>query len=152
MANYDYANDLTEKNVPARWARVSEFLVEDVPHQLDELHPNYRDTLQHVYDEFVNPMTDAAALAEAIDALEIGLGSNPNLNEVTTDLTFPLTGLHGTTVSWDASDHSAISNTGVVTRPANGEGNEEGTVTATVSKGAESDTKTFSVTVLELPE
>src|SRR3989344_1092474 len=53
-------------------------------------------------------------------------------------------------ISWQSSDNNVLNKyTGKITRPKNGEGNKEVTLTATLSKGAVSDTKTFTLIVLE---
>lgn len=53
------------------------------------------------------------------------------------------------TVTWSSSDTSIIANDGTITRPAIGEGNIIVTLTATLTVGTETLTKTFEVTVKE---
>lgn len=115
-------------------------------------------TMIHDADEildFDSQIIDAAVIddSEAVQlaksGLTIGLESNTSLSEVTTDITLPTSGLYGTTVSWDTSAHSSITEAGVVSRPANGNGDDSATLVATISKNAASDTKSFDVTVLE---
>ena len=98
----------------------------------------------------VNPndgINDAEAVALDKQSLEIGLGSNPDLQSVESDLTFLTSGSNGTTITWDASGVSSIDNSGIVAQPSGVD--ESGQIVATISKGSESDTKTFNVTVLQ---
>ncbi|KZE49511.1 sugar-binding domain protein [Brevibacillus parabrevis] len=89
---------------------------------------------------------DTQAVTTAKDALDLG-----NTTAVEADLTLPTTGANGVSISWLSSDAAVVSNTGTVTRPANGAGNATVTLTATLTKGAASTTKTFTVTVVEAP-
>jgi hypothetical protein len=76
--------------------------------------------------------------------------SNTAQDSVTSNLTLPTSGASGSAISW-ASSNAAISNTGVVTRPANSSGDVQVTLTATLMSGEASDTVAFTLTVLELP-
>jgi len=87
--------------------------------------------------------TDAEKLAEAKVALLL-----PVAGLVLSDITLPATALDAA-VTWASSNTAAITNAGVVTRPLNGEGNEVVTLTATLTIGTETTTKTFEVTVRE---
>ncbi|MFE1242951.1 S-layer homology domain-containing protein [Fictibacillus sp. NPDC058756] len=92
---------------------------------------------------------DAAAVAAAQTALTVGYTSPDTASSVTQNVTLATT-LNGASISW-ASDNAAITNAGVVTRPANGSGDATVTLTATIVKGASTATKTFTLTVLEVP-
>ena len=100
-------------------------------------------------------MTDDVAVSlakEALVAADISYAAGDSAASVTQNITLPTSGENGTTISWGSSNTGAIStsgSTGSVTRPDCGSGNATVTLTATISKGAESDTKTFSVTVIE---
>ena len=99
--------------------------------------------------------TDAEAVAAdlaTLAATDIS-GTNADLNNVKVSLTsLPTTGANGTTISWESSNESILSNDGqTVSRPAFGIGDASITLTATVSKNAESDTQVFNITVLETP-
>lgn len=85
-------------------------------------------------------LTDAQALAAAMGYVDIGA-------TVSSDLTLP-TEMYGVTISW-ASDNAAITDMGVVTRPANGDGDATVNLTATYTINAETDTEVFVVTVPE---
>jgi len=87
--------------------------------------------------------TDADLVAEATTALLL-----TNLNEVTSNLTLPNSGLHSSVVTWASSDTAVVTDAGVVTRPAVGEANAVITLTATITIGDESDTKDFTVRVI----
>ncbi|WP_284646574.1 S-layer homology domain-containing protein [Paenibacillus silviterrae] len=91
-------------------------------------------------------MTDADAVAMDKAALAIGYGSGDSATNVTAKLTLPVSGSNGTAVAW-ASNDPAISTSGSVTRPAEGQADKQVTLTATITKGTASDTKTFMVTV-----
>lgn len=67
------------------------------------------------------------------------------------DLTLPTVGSQGSTIAWTSSDPSVISPTGEVTRPAAGAPDATVTLTARITSGPVSRTKTFTVTVLAKP-
>lgn len=99
---------------------------------------------------------DIALVASDKEALtnDFIKGGNANLSNVTTTLTNPLPSLgsNGSTITWVSNNTSVISNNGqIVVRPVFGSGNTTVTLTATITKGAVSDTKTFTLIVLELP-
>lgn len=88
-----------------------------------------------------------------LDANAIYLG---DLSAVTKDLQLPTTGeLHGSQISWTSSrpDVIAIVDPGIgkVTRPEHGSGNVEVTLTATLTYGQATATRTFVAVVLEAP-
>jgi hypothetical protein len=89
---------------------------------------------------------DSVVAAKA--ALAITFGGSDSAASVTQSMTLPLTGTGSTTVSW-SSDHTGIvANNGTVTQP----GSDTAVVlTATITKGATSDTKAFLVTVKAAP-
>lgn len=95
--------------------------------------------------ESVNKIAlDKAALTDAAV-----LNGNTSLTTVKTDLTTLNTGIfatgaQGSTITW-SSNNSAVTNVGVVTR---GVTNTTVNLTATLTHGGITDTKTFSVTVL----
>ncbi|GAA4054459.1 family 43 glycosylhydrolase [Streptomyces shaanxiensis] len=82
----------------------------------------------------------------ADDKAALSLGDT---GAVTADLDLPKTGTAGgSSISWASDAPSVVSDTGKVTRPAAGEPDAHATLTATLKKGAVTDTKTFEVTVL----
>ena len=90
-------------------------------------------------------MTDAQAVAAAKAALAVGYASGDSAASVTQNLTLPATGIDTSTIAWSSSDTSVVTNAGVVTRPSVGDASV--TLTATVTVGSASDTKTFPITV-----
>jgi beta-xylosidase len=82
------------------------------------------------------------------DAAALSLG---DLSAVTADLSLPTTAANGSTLTWSSSDTAVVSNDGVVTRPPAGESAVDVTLTATLTRGAASDTKTFTATVQPSP-
>ncbi len=57
---------------------------------------------------------------------------------------------NGVSVNWSSDNTSCVSDYGIVTRPAEEDDNCEATLTATFSKGTETDTTTFTFTVESL--
>ncbi|NLV17789.1 MAG: hypothetical protein GXY50_11390 [Syntrophomonadaceae bacterium] len=92
---------------------------------------------------------DAQAVADAKAALTFDTikGSNTAANNIVSNLNLGTIGANGTTISWTSDKPAYIATNGTVTRPAQGAGNELVTLTATITKGAASDTKTFTFTV-----
>ena len=88
-------------------------------------------------------LTDANRLASDVAVLDLG-----DLSGVTADLALPTTGAYGSTITWSSSDAAHIDSTGNVTRPGAGDGAVDVTLTATLTRGASSGTKTFVATVL----
>ena len=82
-----------------------------------------------------------ADISEAVESLEV-------LDQTTSDLTLPTTGVHDVEISWESSDTSVIANDGTVTQPTFIEGNKTVTLTASLQLGGETLVKTFEVTVL----
>lgn len=79
------------------------------------------------------------------DAAALSLG---DLSAVTSNLTLPATGANGSTIAWSSSDPGVIATNGAVTRPAASAGNATVTLTATLTRGSTTQTKTFAATVL----
>lgn len=86
------------------------------------------------------PRTDAQVVG-AVQA-ELTLG---NTSAVTANLVLPTSGTRGALISWTSSNPAVLSNTGVVTSPANGDVNL--TLTARIVRGTAVAVKTFAVTV-----
>ncbi|QSR28335.1 hypothetical protein CFH99_22180 [Nocardioides aromaticivorans] len=90
-------------------------------------------------DDVVTPVVDA-------DAAALTLGDT---SAVVSNLSLPATGASTTTsIAWASSDPARVSSTGVVTRPAHGSPSAPVTLTATLTRGTETRTRTFDVTVL----
>lgn len=97
-------------------------------------------------------MTDAEAVAadKAALTLENIKGINISENNITTNLSLPSSGSSGTDITWSSSSPGYISNAGVVTRPEAAQGDQAAAMTATISRGGASDTKTFDLIVKAL--
>ncbi len=91
-------------------------------------------------------MTDAEAVAAAMEALVIGYAEGDSATGVTQNLTLPTSGSSGCSISWASSSPAVISTAGVVNQPA--VGNAQVTMTATVSSHEVSQDVPFSLTVL----
>ncbi|WIM95864.1 Ig-like domain repeat protein [Actinoplanes oblitus] len=81
----------------------------------------------------------------AADRAALTLGDTSAL---AADLSLPATAPHGSALSWSTSDPAVVTAGGVVTRPAAGQPAATATLTATLTRGASTATKTFAVTVL----
>lgn len=92
----------------------------------------------------VDALKDAKAVADDKTALTIA----GDLNDVQADLVLAATGTNGSKITWSSSNTAIVANDGKVTRP-NG-ANVQVTLTATITKGATTDTKVFVVTVTGL--
>ncbi|WKK72550.1 family 43 glycosylhydrolase [Rathayibacter oskolensis] len=84
--------------------------------------------------------TDTTRVARDTAALDLG-----DLSSVTANLTLPTTGANGSAIAWSSSDTAVISTSGVVTRPASGVATA--TLTATVTRGSATQTRTFTAKV-----
>jgi len=105
--------------------------------------------VQTAIDAAVANIVNMNIVAAAKSALVIGYVTGDSEASVTQNITL-ITEQGGVTISW-ASENAAITNNGAVTRPAFTTGDVTGNLIATLTKGAASDTKTFSVTVIKLP-
>ncbi|MGP3957707.1 family 43 glycosylhydrolase [Nonomuraea sp. 3N208] len=95
----------------------------------------------------VMPEHDDAKIAQdAAAALKVH-----GADDVRGNLTLPVVGENGTTVSWASGEPSVITPTGEVTRPAPDAGDVTVTLTATVTKNAATATREFTAKVRELP-
>ncbi|MFI1722709.1 family 43 glycosylhydrolase [Streptomyces sp. NPDC020489] len=89
---------------------------------------------------------DRTATERAAEALTVH-----NFDDVRGNLTLPASGDYGTDVSWASADPDVITAAGVVHRPAHGDGAATVELTATVSKGAATTSRSFTAKVPELP-
>ncbi|MCL2675585.1 MAG: hypothetical protein FWE84_03225 [Firmicutes bacterium] len=96
-------------------------------------------------------MSDLDAVQGATNALDWNVIRNANTLQtaVTSALDLSTEGEYGAIISWSSSNVALIANDGTVTRPAFHSGDTSATLTATISRGSESDTKTFEITVLK---
>lgn len=89
-------------------------------------------------------IADQLAVAAAKNQLAITYATGDTATAVTKNITLPAT-VAGVNVTWSSSNTAYITNAGVVYR---GTANQAVTMTATLTKGATTDTKTFNLTVL----
>ena len=87
-------------------------------------------------------LSDLELLDDAKNELDIILSSGDSLNSVTKDITLPLSGINGVTVTWSSSNTTIINNYGVVTRSSN---DVVVTLTATLTLNGQSVTKVFTL-------
>ena len=83
------------------------------------------------------------------DKAHLDLG---DLSGLIARISLPAEGELGSTITWETSDASVIRADGRVFRPEAGAGDGKATLTANISHGEATDTKTFEVTVLAKPE
>lgn len=96
--------------------------------------------------------TQVAAAKTALTWFVVG-GGNVSSSQVISWLSLPasLAGFSGVAISWATSNPAVVTTNGVVNRPAPGAANQTATLTATISKGFITDSKTFDITVPALP-
>ncbi len=87
--------------------------------------------------------SDEEVVQAIVEDLDLG-----NTSEVVSHLVLPTEGTTGAAIVWQTSDESVITNTGEIHRPSADEGPSTATLTATITKGSESATKSFDITVL----
>jgi arabinan endo-1,5-alpha-L-arabinosidase len=89
------------------------------------------------------PRTDRQVALAIYNELSLG-----PTTAVTGNLTLPTTAARNAVIGWTSSNPAVVSNTGVVTTPATG--SIDVTLTARITKGTATLTKTFTVTVRKL--
>ncbi|WP_193605189.1 immunoglobulin-like domain-containing protein [Nocardioides dongkuii] len=94
--------------------------------------------------EAAESAADTSTAAADSDTAALTLGDT---SAVVADLALPATGPSGSTITWATSDPGVVGASGAVTRPAFGQPDGTATLTATVTRGAVSRTRTFEVTV-----
>lgn len=92
------------------------------------------------------PASDTEIVANSKNYLsfESFKGANVSPNAITGDLSLPAS-LYGATISWSSDTPAVIANDGTYTAPAD---DTSVVLTATITKNATNDTKTFSLTAL----
>jgi len=102
-------------------------------------------------------LTDAEAVAQTKagltwDDIKGRTGfENPAENDVHFNLKLPTKGVDGAVITWSTTDGARIATDGTVVMNPNGSGTAAVTIEATISRGSESDTKQFNLTVREAP-
>lgn len=97
------------------------------------------------------PPLDTESITADKTALEISYALGDTANSVTQNIGLSTSGATGTSISWSSDLPSIIATDGTVLLPANGSGNVTVTLTATLAKNTDSDTKMFVLNVLEIP-
>ncbi|MBD3919825.1 S-layer homology domain-containing protein [Paenibacillus sp. PR3] len=88
--------------------------------------------------------TEQQVVDDVVNGVVSDLG---DLTNVVSDLKLPLVGTRHTSITWQTSNASVVSATGAVTRPESNEPAGVVELTATVTKGSTTVTKTVTVTV-----
>ena len=97
------------------------------------------------------PDPNIADVQQASNSLQIELRGQVT-NRIISDIGLTNLAADGVMVSWGSSDADIITTNGMVTRPALGRSNAQVTLTASLYKGAVTNTKAFTLTVpAELP-
>lgn len=81
------------------------------------------------------------------EALAISYAAGDSAERVTQNIELPATGANGSQITWASSNEAYIKPDGSVTRPKPDEGDQQVTLTATLTKGAATAQKTFDLTV-----
>lgn len=118
--------------------------------QWDEISEQYVMTFTAMSDEGIaiwGSKQENRSVAEVLKAIEEELDLG-NTNEVVNNLVLPVVGANGATISWETSDESVISNTGEINRPSEEVGPLNAMLTATITMGEATATKSFAITVL----
>ncbi|MGM7724752.1 LamG-like jellyroll fold domain-containing protein [Metabacillus sp. Hm71] len=100
-----------------------------------------------VWGSKLQDQTDQEIAAAVYEDLDLG-----DTDKVIANLTLPTEGTRHTTISWKTSDPNVITETGEITRPEAGESPLTAELTATITKGEVTKTKTFTITVLPYQE
>lgn len=98
---------------------------------------------EEIKEVIAESFSDTDAVSKAKDSLTLG-----DTSRVIKDIALPDTAENGVTVTWETSDASVLSDKGVVTRPGSDKENATVTLTATLSRGENTDTKEYQVIVL----
>ena len=95
-------------------------------------------------------ITDAAAVSNASNALVIGYSGSDSATNVTANVMLVTNATNGVSITWSSSNTNVIATNGDVTRPSFNQGDTNVVLTATLSKGAVTNTKSFTLTVIAL--
>jgi hypothetical protein len=96
-------------------------------------------------------LTDSQRVAADKTALDITFGTSDSAFRVTSNIVLSPKGPNGSNVVWISSNMAVISNSGVVTRPTAGSGDTVVIMTAVITSGGFAETKSFVLTVKQLP-
>ncbi|MDS1029691.1 Ig-like domain-containing protein [Bacillota bacterium LX-D] len=107
-----------------------------------------------------NKLTTGTTLnvtAKEVDSITAGDSASVAADKAALNLTYsgtgnlvlPATGANGSTITWNSNTPAIINNAGVVTRSTADNTDDVVVMTATITKGSVTDTKTFNITVPE---
>ncbi|WP_426446107.1 LamG-like jellyroll fold domain-containing protein [Paenibacillus sp. S-38] len=96
-----------------------------------------------VWGSQLQDKTDKQLVDDVYNDLLLG-----DTGKVISNLTLPTEGTRHTKIAWKTSNPAVITETGEVTRPEDGSAAGKATLTATITKGGTTKTKTFDITVL----
>jgi hypothetical protein len=97
--------------------------------------------------DLVVEVSDAEAVSAAIGGLSIGYHGTDSSSAVVNNLRLATTGVNGADITWTSSHPAVVAEDGSVTRPTLSGTDTTVDLTATVSRGAVSEDKQFSLTV-----
>ncbi|MBB3111135.1 beta-xylosidase [Paenibacillus phyllosphaerae] len=88
-------------------------------------------------------LTDKEIVADIEEALTLG-----DTSKIMSNLTLPTTGMRNATIEWSTSDADVVTAAGVVSPPAANEEVKTAKLTATITKGSKTASKSFEITVV----
>lgn len=93
------------------------------------------------------PITDAQAVAQDIEALQVQYANGDSANSVTQNVGLAQAGSNNTVITWESSNPQRVSSAGTVTRSTYSEGDQTVRLTAQVQRGSVINTKTFDLII-----
>lgn len=93
------------------------------------------------------PITDAQAVAQDIEALQVQYANGDNANSVIQNVGLAQAGSNNTVITWESSNPQRVSSAGTVTRSTYSEGDQTVRLTAQVQRGNVINTKTFDLII-----
>ncbi|MGV7116504.1 cadherin-like beta sandwich domain-containing protein [Paenibacillus kyungheensis] len=93
------------------------------------------------------PITDAQAVEADIQTLQVQYANGDNANSVTQNVGLAQAGSNNTVITWESSNPQRVSSAGTVTRSTYSEGDQTIRLTAQVTRGIVTDTKTFDLII-----
>jgi hypothetical protein len=98
-------------------------------------------------------LSDADAVTEDMDQLAVIYAAGDSAGSITQSVTLSAAGSNGTTITWASDNTTVIAINGIVSRPTYNDGEDASvmvTLTATITKNGESDSKTFTLNVKKI--
>lgn len=107
------------------------------------------DTRSFILTVKTAPPADAEAVAQVKSSLSISYQNTDSASGVTLNVGLITSGSYNTTIEWVSSNEAYIGIYGNVTQPSYLTGDQNVTLTATITKGSESTTKQFDLVVIK---